>query len=154
MNLACDPGPCRGECRMLDLKALEKDPEGFEKRLGRRGLVPGLSELLELSQERKSLFSTMQVQQEHGNAASKALSQGSKDEIEKQRASLRDLAQSIKEKEAQLKEVEHKLEAIALVLPNVPRDDVPSGESEDDNVVVRTVLEPRVFDFSVRDHVD
>jgi len=139
---------------MLDLKALEKDPEGFEKRLGRRGLVPGLSELLELSQERKSLISTMQVQQEQRNAASKALSQGSKDDIEKQRASLRDLAQSIKEKEAQLKEVEQKIEAIALTLPNVPREDVPSGESADDNVVVRTLLEPRVFDFPVRDHVD
>lgn len=139
---------------MLDLKALEKDQEGFEKRLGRRGLVPGLSELLELSQERKSLISTMQVQQEQRNAASKALSQGNKDEIEKQRASLRDLAQSIKEKEAKLKEVEQKIEAFSLVLPNIPRDDVPSGESADDNVVVRTVLEPRVFSFPVRDHVE
>lgn len=139
---------------MLDLKALEKDPEGFEKRLGRRGLVPGLSELLELSKQRKSLIAAMQVEQEHRNSASKSLAQGSKEEIEKSRASLRELAHSIKEKESKLREVEQHLENLAATIPNVPRDDVPMGAGPEENVEVRRVLEPRKFDFPAKDHVD
>lgn len=139
---------------MLDLKALEKDPEAFEKRLGRRGLVPGLSELLELSRERKSLIATLQAGQEQRNVSSKNLASASKEDIDKQRAALRELAQSIKDGEAKVRDIELKIETIALTIPNTPRDDVPSGESADDNVEVRRVLEPRKFDFPVKDHVD
>jgi seryl-tRNA synthetase len=139
---------------MLDLKSLEKDPATFEKRLGRRGLVPGLPELLELSRERKSLIAAMQVEQEQRNASSKALAGASKDDIDKHRLALRELGQTIKDKEVKVRDVELQIEAIALTIPNVPRDDVPSGNSADDNVEVRRVLEPRTFDFPVKDHVD
>jgi seryl-tRNA synthetase len=139
---------------MLDLKALEKDPEGFEKRLGRRGLVPGLQELLELSRERKSLIATMQAEQEQRNTSSKALAGASKEDIDKHRAALRELAQSIKDKESKLRDTELQIEAIAATVPNIPRDDVPSGQSADDNVEVRRVLKPREFNFPIKDHVD
>lgn len=139
---------------MLDMKALEKDPVGFEKRLERRGLVPGLSELLEKSHKRKSLIAALQVEQEQRNAVSKSLAKGSKEEIENSRAAMRELGQSIKEKEGNLREIEAALDELASMMPNVPRDDVPFGKSEADNVEIRRVLEPRVFDFQARDHVD
>ena len=142
------------EMTVLDLKALEKDPQAFEEKLKRRGQVAGLSELLELISSRKSLIVESQKQQEALNLASKALGQASKEEIEQKRAELKALSHAIKEREVRLKEVEEQLEAIALTIPNVPRDDVPFGKSEEDNVEVRKVLTPRVFDFPVRDHVE
>jgi seryl-tRNA synthetase len=39
-------------------------------------------------------------------------------------------------------------------VPNLPHESVPVGRSEEDNVEVRKVGTPRVFDFEVKDHVD
>ena len=38
--------------------------------------------------------------------------------------------------------------------PNVLRQGVPEGKDGDDNVVVRTFMEPTVFDFEPKDHLE
>ena len=47
---------------------------------------------------------------------------------------------------------EEKLENIASCVPNITDDDVPFGKDEDDNVCVKTVLEPAKFDFTPKEH--
>ncbi|HIC79232.1 MAG TPA: serine--tRNA ligase, partial [Sulfurovum sp.] len=44
------------------------------------------------------------------------------------------------------------LQNIALAMPNFPDDSVPLGADEDDNVELRKVLKPRVFDFEPKEH--
>lgn len=139
---------------MIDLKAFEKDPDRFKQGLERRGEVVGLPELLTLLRERKALMTSVQTDQTERNAASEAMSKASKDEIDSQRARLKVLSANMKEKEAQLRELEQKLEDVSLRIPNVPRDDVPFGRSEADNVEIKCVGTPRHFDFKVRDHVE
>lgn len=139
---------------MLDLKALEKDPEGFAKRLQRRGEIAGLSELVELIAKRKSVVQAAQIEQELLNAKSKALGKASKDEIEQCRTELRELSQRVKDKETELKDVELKLEQLAATIPNVPRDDVPMGTSDADNLEIKRIGAPRAFHFTPRDHVE
>ncbi len=139
---------------MLDLKAFEKDPEALEKKLRRRGEVEGLTEVLHLMKERKALILSAQVDQERRNAASKALANATTEEIEQMRSELKILSSNIKEKEAQLRFVETKLEALALMIPNILRDDVPLGADEDANLEVCKVGTPKTFEFAVRDHVD
>jgi seryl-tRNA synthetase len=39
-------------------------------------------------------------------------------------------------------------------IPNLPHESVPVGKSADDNVVIRTVGEPRAFDFEPKAHWD
>jgi seryl-tRNA synthetase len=39
-----------------------------------------------------------------------------------------------------------------LAIPNFPDESVPEGADEEDNVALRKVLEPRVFDFEPREH--
>ncbi|MGL5311543.1 MAG: serine--tRNA ligase, partial [Plesiomonas shigelloides] len=43
---------------------------------------------------------------------------------------------------------------IALSIPNIPSDEVPTGKDENDNQEVRRWGTPRQYDFDVRDHVD
>ncbi len=132
---------------MIDLKAFEKDPESFERSLGRRGEVQGLPELLKLVKERKALIAASQKLQEERNQASKAFDPQKRDE-------LKALGQKIKDQESELKVLEEKLEQIALRIPNPPQDDVPMGTSEQDNQEVKKVGAPRVFDFPVLDHIE
>jgi seryl-tRNA synthetase len=59
----------------------------------------------------------------------------------------------VKELESAQREVEEKRDALALVIPNTPRADVPEGRDEHGNVEVKKVLEPRKIE-SPKDHVD
>lgn len=139
---------------MLDLKAFEKDPEGFTQQLKRRGEVDGLEELLHLLKERRALITSTQVDQEELNQASKKLSNSSTDEIETARSKLKILSQNIKEKEALLRETENKLELVALQIPNILNEQVPIGADESANLETLKVGSPRHFDFVVKDHVE
>lgn len=138
---------------MIDLRSYEKNPEVLRERLAKRGGEFNLDAVFSLLNQRRALILRVQSQQEARNAASQALQQVSAEIIEEKRLHLRTLSQELKNDEAALKELEDSIDDLALRLPNVPREDVPLGDNEHDNVVNRTILEPRHFDFPVRDHV-
>jgi seryl-tRNA synthetase len=46
------------------------------------------------------------------------------------------------------------LQAILMMLPNLPHESVPVGAGEEGNVEVRRWGTPKTFDFPVKDHVD
>ena len=54
----------------------------------------------------------------------------------------------------QVAEVETELNGIASTLPNIPDERTPYGTTEDENVVLRTIGEPRKFDFTPLPHWD
>ena len=59
----------------------------------------------------------------------------------------------MKQAETQLAEFQQTWQAWISEIPNLPADDVPLGQSEADNQVVRLVGKPPAFDFEPRDHV-
>jgi seryl-tRNA synthetase len=135
--------------RMIDLKALENDPDAFAKALRRRGDIANLDEVLALSSKRKEIIRELQPLQEERNKLAKANKKPTPDEI----AAARAVGDKVKAHEAGLREVEEKLDALALVIPNPPRDDVPEGKDEHGNVEVCRVLEPKTFAHA-KDHTD
>lgn len=138
---------------MIDIKQYEKDPESIERKLLRRGPIPALAELGKLVQERKTCIHDTQLLQEQRNKASDALKGASKEVIDSKRAELKELSTKLKEQETLLRDVESRLETVLLEIPNIPRDDVPDGQTEEDNVVLKIVGTPREFDFKAQDHV-
>ena len=54
--------------------------------------------------------------------------------------------------EEALEQVEAEFEALMLELPNLPLDEVPDGDDEDDNVILYERGEPRRFDFEPLPH--
>lgn len=51
---------------------------------------------------------------------------------------LKELSDKIKVIDQNLKEVEDKMEYLLMRIPNVPHPEVPQGETDEDNVEVRT----------------
>jgi len=47
---------------------------------------------------------------------------------------------------------QEELEALAMSIPNIPDDDVPDGEDENDNVEIKKVLTPKKFSFTPKEH--
>ena len=44
------------------------------------------------------------------------------------------------------------IEEFLQVIPNIPHESVPNGNSEQDNKVIESVGQPRQFEFEPKDH--
>ncbi|NDC82443.1 serine--tRNA ligase [bacterium] len=69
-----------------------------------------------------------------------------------QQASLKQLSDTIKSKQDELSVLEESVKKAALLLPNIPHESVPIGESEDDNIEIKRVGDPRIFSFEPAPH--
>jgi len=133
---------------------LEENEQEVREKLQPRGEISELNDVFSLIKNRKIIIQQAQELQENRNKESKLLQQASSEEIDKKRLKLRRLSQQVKECELQVKEIESKIKNLLLLIPNIPRDDVPKGESEDDNLEVKRVLTPPSFSFEPKSHVD
>lgn len=141
---------------MFDIRWIRENPEAFDAGMARRGLEPQSPELLALDAKRRDAQTRAQELQTERNALSKQIGQlkskgEDASEIMAKVAESKD-AQAAAEHEAS--ETADALNDALSRLPNLPLDDVPDGDGEDDNVEIRRVGEPRAFDFEVKDHVD
>lgn len=145
---------------MLDIKQLRQDIDSIALKLKTKGFNLMVDSFQSLESSRKSLQVETEELLAERKKASKAIGeyvrQGlSADEAKKKVQEVLDkIAQTLSEKEAQLKDVQTKLDDLLFSIPNVPDASVPEGADEDDNVEVSKWGEPGTFDFEVKDHVD
>jgi seryl-tRNA synthetase len=62
-------------------------------------------------------------------------------------------AEELKASEARLQIIQTDIETIALLIPNIPHESVAIGSDETQNVELKKVGTPRIFDFEVKDHI-
>jgi len=67
---------------------------------------------------------------------------------------MRVVGDKIAELDKQVAQVESDLSGLTSTLPNIPDEQTPYGKSEDENIVLRTIGEPRKFDFKPLPHWD
>ena len=140
---------------MINLKLLETNYDEFVKKLeGKNVKAQLIDELLqtfnELKQKRKALENFQAIQ----NAKSKELGIKARagEDVSELKNELNLNKTALADAEDIVKSYEEKLEQISFNVPNITDDDVPFGKDEDDNVCIKTVLEPRKFDFSPKEH--
>ena len=141
---------------MLDLKWIRENPEAFDAAMARRGLSPQSEGLLILDADKRKIQTDMQEVQARRNAAAKEIgkakaSGGDADALIREVADLKGAAQDL---EARERELQAELDMALSVLPNIMKDDVPDGASEDDNVELRRVGDIRSFDFKPKEHYE
>ncbi|CBS86707.1 serine--tRNA ligase [Azospirillum lipoferum] len=124
---------------MHDLRAIRENPEAFDRGLGRRGLAPMSSSLLDLDGRRRAAQTQMQEMQARRNEAAKEVGLAKREGRDAQpildeMAALKDRLPQVEEEERALGA---ELDAILAGLPNIPADDVPDGSDETANVEVR-----------------
>ncbi len=141
---------------MFDIKWIRENPDAFDAGMARRGLDPQSAALIDLDRQHRQAITSAQEIQAERNRLSKQIGVakaggGDASEIIAQ-VSESKIAQAEAEKAAET--VGAELDARLSELPNIPLDDVPDGDSEDDNVEVRRWGTPPSFDFVPKDHVD
>ncbi len=143
---------------MLDSAYVRDHVEDVRTGLRNRGLDPdkALEEIATLETARRRMIPELEglkrQQNTSGDEIARARRQGI-DTTPVQEAN-RARAQQIKQLSVQVDGIELKRNHALLVLPNLPHPSVPVGKSAADNVEVRRVGEPRVFDFEPLPHWD
>ena len=109
-----------------------------------------------LESTRKQLSMQTQELQNQRNTRSKAIGQakGKGEDVAALLAEVAGLGDKLKSNELALADVQAKLGALALGIPNLPHASVPTGKDEHGNIEVSRWGAPRVFDFAVKDHVE
>lgn len=142
---------------MLDRKLLRTNFDEINKRLEHRG--EDLSDLVkfgELDEKRRELISKVEELKAERNEATKQISELKKNKEDATDAitAMRALGGEIKELDNELVEIDEKLDRVLLSIPNIPHESVPIGETEDDNVEVRSWGEKKSYDFEIKPHWD
>jgi len=141
---------------MIDPKLLRQSTADVAANLARRGFEFDAAAYLALEERRKSLqVETEQLQSERNTSAKsigKAKAQG--EDIAPLLAAVKDLGDRLETSESALQKVLGELSDIELGLPNLLSDDVPVGNSEEDNLEVRRWGEPVELEFKARDHIE
>ena len=140
---------------MIDLKLLQKNFQSVSDKLVRKGVDIKLLDSLKIKNEElkaaKVDYETLQAAQ---NAMSKEFGIYKKEG--KDVSELKERVDANKVKIAEALEVQRvkqeELETLAMSIPNIPDDDTPDGEDENDNVEIKKVLTPRQFTFTPKEH--
>ena len=144
---------------MLDIQLLRSDLEGITARLKRtRGYVLDTAKFRELEEQRKREQTSMEYLQSQRNAKSKEIGQakarGNERLVKEIMQEVAEFGDRLKQMEGTVGALQEQLRQFLEVIPNLPHESVPGGQSADDNVEQRRWGTPRAFDFPVKDHVD
>lgn len=141
---------------MLSKKQLRNDLETVAKALKKRGFSFDINALSDLEKLRKKNQVKTQELQNLRNTQSKSIgkAKAAGEDIAPLLAEVANLGEALDEAKTELQQIQQKIQAIELSMPNIAHETVPEGDSEEDNVEISKWGEPREFDFEVKDHVD
>lgn len=135
---------------MIDMNLLLKSPERIGNRLTQKEPTFDLQRLLELDAKLRAIRTVVEALRHEKNELAKQAQAGITDQI---RGRSKQIGTELKEKQIELDTIEAQFHELAMHCPNIPMDDVPSGNKES-NQVVKTVGVKPVFNFPVKNHVE
>lgn len=142
---------------MLDRKLLRDNLSEVQKILETRGVDPSvLAPYQELEEKRRQIISETEKKKHTRNDVSKQIGEKKrqKEDAEAEIKEMQKIGEDIARLDKELAEVNAQLFDIESGLPNLPHEDVPVGEDEDDNVEIKKWQEPGQYDFEVKAHWD
>src|SRR3972149_6847143 len=136
---------------MLSIQLIREQPDLVQAALSRRHMDTALDQILTLDQEHRKLLHEAEDLRAKRNEVSREMGrtrEQSPEAFDRLRAEMREVGDRISTLETVIAEQESRLQDLLLQLPNLPDASVPEGESEEDNVVVRSEGTPRAFEFT------
>jgi len=139
---------------MLDIRFIRENPDLIKEGARKKRIKIDIDRLLEIDEERRKLLQESETLKAEKNAASQEIAQMQGDEKSRAIARMKSVAERIKSIDSRLESVVNKFNDLMLQVPNPPDDDVPEGETDQDNVEIRRVGNLPEFDFKPRSHVE
>ena len=140
---------------MLDLKRILVEKEKVEELLSRKGYTVDFAPVIELDAKRKAIIADIEKLKAERNKVSATIPKLKKEgkPVECIFEEMRALGDKISQGDEQLKSIEKQIFDFLAVIPNIPDEDLLSGEKEN-NAVIKVVGEKPNFAFKPQNHVD
>lgn len=140
---------------MLDIKFIRDNVEIVKEAARKKKMKVDIDRLLQVDDERRTLMTTMETKKAEQNRVSADIATATDGVVKQQLITeMQALKAEIQREEELLKPILEEWKGIMLQVPNVPDMSVPDGDSDADNVEVRTWGEQTKFAFEAKDHID
>ena len=139
---------------MLDINLIRETPDIVRKALTDRQGDPSVVDAIQdLDGKRRTLLNEVEALKAERNTVSKEIGQ-QKDAANRQSKieAMRVVGNKIAALDKDVEAVEAELHALTSTLPNIPDARTPYGKDDSENVVLKTIGEPRKFDFTPKPH--
>ena len=144
---------------MLELRFIRENIDLVKEKTSRRNMSTELLDtFIEIDKRRLKILGEVESLKNRRNVASKEiaqLKQGSaedKAKAEPMVLEMRDIGQTIKDLDAELAEIEVRLQDIVMAIPNLCDDSVPVGQDDSDNLEIRTWGKKPEYTFTPKPH--
>jgi seryl-tRNA synthetase len=139
---------------MLDLKFVRSNLTRVRDGLEKRGYDLDLSRFQSLDEKRRSILANLEQLRHQRNTVSDriAVMKKSGEDASSLISEMKTVSKRIKEIESELPAVMDELDALLMLLPNMPDESVVVGETSDDNPLIRTWGDKREFAFEPLAH--
>jgi seryl-tRNA synthetase len=139
---------------VIDLRALREDPDRLRASQRARGEDEAVvDQLLDLDERRRSALTRFEQLRAEQKSFGKSVSKAQGDERQALLGRAKELAQQVKDADAEASQLEDELQAALKGVSNLIEDGAPAG-GEQDFVVLEHIGEPPAFDFTPRDHLE
>ena len=146
---------------MHNIKFIRENPKAFDEAMVKRGLGPIADEILKRDKDVRGSKTALQELQQQANEWAKKIGElkqkgGNADEAIAKSKELKERITNLKkQQESESEDVPTELvDELLYTLPNILEDDVPEGDSEDDNVEVRRWGDKPDFKFQPKEHFE
>jgi seryl-tRNA synthetase len=130
---------------MLDIQFVRDNPDLVAEKSKQKGYDIDVQKLLTLDTERRTRLTQIDELRRRRNEQAESTKNGQP--TPEQIAAGKQLKEELTQLETDLKAIDEQFEPLLRSVPNMPLADVPVGATEDENVVAKTVGEPKQFDF-------
>ncbi|MDE6060851.1 MAG: serine--tRNA ligase, partial [Clostridia bacterium] len=140
---------------MLDLLRIRSNPQEVADALAKKGYKADFTQIIEWDDERKATITKIEQLKAQKNKVSAQIPVLKKagQPVEPIFEEMRKLGDEIAAGDARINELVTNINDTLAVMPNIPDDDLLSGEKENNQVVKVSGKKPE-FDFTPKNHVD
>ncbi len=133
---------------MLDIKFVRDNFTKVEQALEARGVTVDLTRLKEIDTQRLALLQEIESLRYRRNKVSDQIAgmKKSGEDASDRMADMRAVSADIKEKDKSLAEMDAQIQEIVMGIPNIPHESVPVGRDETQNISIRRINDPPVFE--------
>lgn len=142
---------------MLDIKRIRKNPEALVAAMkSRRNKGADVTGLLELDEKRRRLIVEVEALKAKRNEDSAKVPALKKQGLDASGilAEMKQVADRIKALDAELTDIDTRLDDMLMKIPNIPHESVPDGADDRDNAEIRRYGKPTEFGFEPKAHWD
>lgn len=138
---------------MIDIEQIRQNPDAFRRAIKTKRIPLELDRLLEVDSQHRKLVNGVTLLRQKRNEISDSIA-ASLQVRDQHVVTSREIGSELKAKGAELQILESEFAGLMALVPSLPAEDVPEGETDADNVELRRCGIVPAKDFQQRDHIE